>query len=514
MRGWIHGGVACALAIAVMGRATVAGAQQYDSPMASADQHAAPAPQGAVQATPASAGAEMANDDLAARVANLERALADAKCKEDAAKAKAACAPSAQVGGMIQLDDAAFGNENAATRAAVNSGSLKPFNNGEEFRRARIWVTGDMFDNMDYKIEMDFASTSRPKFKDVYADLLYLPYVGNFRIGHFKEPYSLEELTSDRFITFMERNMVCDANSIVPERNIGVEFWGYNECQTATYQIGCFLNEDSVEDPPEWPLNANNNPTTPTGFADINPQQAMTMRATYLPWYDEATQGRGLWHTGVAYSYRNDTGIQNTTTGQTILFPNYGIKPEAHLAPNVVSLNNFPAVDNQLLGIEQAFVYGPLSVQAEYYADYVNEGGRLQNATFTAGYAYVSYFLTGENRTYNRQGGYFDRVRPYTNFFRVRTCDGVQSGWGAWELAYRWSYSDFYSGLPTAEQNVNYGNPGRVRDNTIGLNWYWNPNMRLMFNYVFSDFDRVNAGSVLTHGMTENTFEMRASLDF
>ena len=29
------------------------------------------------------------------------------------------------------------------------------------------------------------------------------------------------------------------------------------------------------------------------------------MRATWLPWYDEATEGRGLIHTGVAYSHRD-----------------------------------------------------------------------------------------------------------------------------------------------------------------------------------------------------------------
>ena len=67
---------------------------------------------------------------------------------------------------------------------------------------------------------------------------------------------------------------------------------------------------------------------------------------------------------------------------------------------------------------------------------------------FYGGYAFVSYFLTGENRPYNRKMGVFDRVKPYEDFFRVRDCDGnVSTGHGAWELAYRFSYIDMLDGM-------------------------------------------------------------------
>ena len=46
--------------------------------------------------------------------------------------------------------------------------------------------------------------------------------------------------------------------------------------------------------------------------------------------------------------------------------------------------------------------------------------------------------------------GVFDRVRPYEDFFRVRTCDGRRAtGRGAWEVAYRFSYIDMLDGLTT-----------------------------------------------------------------
>jgi hypothetical protein len=87
---------------------------------------------------------------------------------------------------------------------------------GTEFRRARIFMKGDIYKNVGYKVEYDFAGGGRPSFKDVYLKLKEIPYAGNFRVGHFKEPFGLEELTSSRFITFMERGL---NNVFAPSRN-------------------------------------------------------------------------------------------------------------------------------------------------------------------------------------------------------------------------------------------------------------------------------------------------------
>jgi phosphate-selective porin OprO/OprP len=128
---------------------------------------------------------------------------------------------------------------------------------------------------------------------------------------------------------------------------------------------------------------------------------------------------------------------------------------------------------------EIAFLYGPFSVQAEYMAAmYARDPGR-SDPTFDGGYINTSYFLTGENRGYNRKEGRFDRVKPYENFFRVRDEDGqVATGKGAWELAYRYSWIDL---------NEDGIAGGRASDHTFGLNWYLTPYSRMMLNYVHSD---------------------------
>jgi len=106
-----------------------------------------------------------------------------------------------------------------------NKTSYGDWGDRSEFRRARIFVRGEAFYVIDYKLEMDFAdnpsvytgNNQSTSFKDVYISVTKLPWLGHVRVGHFKEPFGLEQATSTRFITFMERS-VGDEPAIVPGR--------------------------------------------------------------------------------------------------------------------------------------------------------------------------------------------------------------------------------------------------------------------------------------------------------
>ena len=437
-----------------------------------------------------------------ARLADLEKQVKTMKDKEAEAKKKAESQPTVTPFGMIQLDTAAFHQND------TSHGSNGDAINATKFRRVRLGVAGDLFPNMDYKVEMEFVSDTRPTMKDVYFTVKELPLIENVRVGHFKEPFGLEQQTSDKFITFMERSMA-DEGFIAPARNLGIMNFGWTESQRATWAIGGFVNEPQIEDPPQFP------PTTAqvtNATADDRAQAALTMRTTYLPWYDEATEGRGLWHTGLGYSYRADKGFRNNSVaGDGTIEKDYSVRPEARFAPIILNTSALPADHNQLLGAETAFVYGPFSFQSEYFADFI-ENSTMGDITFTGYYAYFSYFLTGENRPYNRKAGCFDRVRPFTNFFRLHTCDGVESGWGAWEVGYRFSYVDMFDGIPANQRTVGLG---RAADHTLGVNWYLNPYSRIMCNYILSDYDRVDvAQGALVKNNLLNTLELRAQFDF
>jgi len=429
-------------------------------------------------------GEQKAGGDLAARVEELEKALKKVADKEAADKAKAATKPTVVLGGRM-LADAVFFNQNAASRAALGDAQDSVF-----FRSLRLQASGEMFDVFAYKLEVDFAgkvdASSLPAnnpsfweqvaFKDIYLQVKELPLLGNVRVGHFKEPFSLDQLDSALVLTFMERNL---ADVFAPARNMGVMALDCNEEQTWTWAYGLFRQMDE----------------TPPFASNDNGGWAFTARTTWLPWYDEPSGGRGLLHLGMAYRFLDfDSATQRIRQ-----------RPETSVGPRVVDTGIVGHMQNvNEIGPELAFVYGPFSLQSEWIGAFYNRGDGFDNLYFNGYYVYASYFITGEHRTYNRREGRFDRIRPFENFFRVRTGDGsVATGMGAWELAYRYS-------------NISLDDPGagvlggRANDHTLGLNWYLNPYSRLMWNYVHTNASTANHGP----DVPMDILEMRAQFDF
>jgi phosphate-selective porin OprO/OprP len=93
------------------------------------------------------------------------------------------------------------------------------------------------------------------------------------------------------------------------------------------------------------------------------------------------------------------------------------------------------------------------------------EGGILQ---FKGSYVYVSYFLTGETRLYDKNHGIFTRVRPRKNFsLRNHTYGGL-------EIEGRYSRLDLDDGDVQG---------GRMHIFTAGATWYLFPVFKLKFNY-------------------------------
>jgi phosphate-selective porin OprO/OprP len=272
----------------------------------------------------------------------------------------------------------------------------------------------------------------------------------------------------------MERAMIVEL--LAPSRAVGVMATNHTENERATFSAGAFATEDG-----------------PRVRSD-DQATSFTARATWLPWYDEATEGRGLLHTGVAWTYRN--AFEDT----------FGLsaRPEAHLSQRIVDIDVLGVEHINTLGLEAAFVYGPFSVQSEYISGWLSPIGGGDEYNVDGFYVYASYFLTGENRRYKTTSGCFDRVKPYENFFHVCTCDGRRAtGKGAWEVAYRYSHMDLDD---DAILNGYYGT------HTLGLNWYLNPYTRMMLNYVHLDMDPHSAD--FPGKSQQDAFQMRAQIDF
>jgi phosphate-selective porin OprO/OprP len=265
---------------------------------------------------------------------------------------------------------------------------------GVEIRRARLYFSGLIYDNVEYKLQFDFAGGDAD-LKDAYLGLTDFP-LGKLRMGHFKEPFSLEELTSSKYITFLERAL---PNIFAPSRNTGFMLHNTASDERTTTAIGMFRSTDDYgEDVDDGGYN-------------------ITGRVTALPIYED--KGANLLHLGAAYSYRNpDDSIR------------YRQRPEAHLTDRFVDTGTFAGDQVDLVGLEAAWVNGPLSLQGEYMMASADRLGSGSDVDFDGYYVQASYFLTGEHRKYKTTEGAFSRTKPKKNY-------SAAGGSGAWEIKAR-----------------------------------------------------------------------------
>ncbi len=368
---------------------------------------------------------------------------------------------------------------------------------GTEFRRARLFVSGTMYKRIAFKWQFDWAG-GKSKLKDGWIGITGYP-VG-VKVGHFKEPFSLEELTSSKYISFMERSL---PNVFAPGRNQGIMVYGSHfEDSRMTWAVGIFREVDDY------------------GYHSEDGGYNGTVRVTGLPWY--VRKGRKLFHIGLAYSIRNPNY-------ETVKFKS---NPETHLTDALVSTGSIPASTASILGFESALVFNSFSLQGEYMKanidrynpDNANVPSGFSDPEFDGYYLYGSWFITGENRHFKNKSASFGRVKPKRNFLDDK-------GPGAWEVALRYSHLDL---VHTARYDDNgmimdgsiYG--GKLSTITLGLNWYLTPNSRVMLNYINADvhnddfylenmnnaIEAVIVGDAHFSGGSAHIFQIRFQLDF
>jgi phosphate-selective porin OprO/OprP len=408
-----------------------------------------------------------------------------------------------QLSGVFQVDGVMF-DQDAANKLPLVAGGVGEIENGADFRRARLGARAALANNMNAFMQFDFAFQGRPTFTDLWVEWTDLPLVGNVRVGQWKQPFSLEVVSSFRYTTFMERSSLFQA--FTPFRHIGIGFYDHADDLMSTWAAS-YLRTGQDQFGGSLSTSGGN------GFAG---------RITRLAWYDEA-EGRAYLHLGGAYflnappnsaiAFRSIPEIfvgENAPDGVgTAGFPVPGVFNGTPFFVNTGTLQNVDQVHTW--GAESLWVHGPLSVQAEAMAAVVDREAATA-ALLHGEYMQVGWFLTGEHRPYDRAGGAIDRVRPFEDFFLVRTDAGPARGKGAWEVAVRISHIDL------DDANVS----GGVMDNfTFGVNWYCNPFCKVVFNYIHSwrqsptsPPGAAGLGPAVAVNSEANAFGIRAQMDF
>jgi phosphate-selective porin OprO and OprP len=331
------------------------------------------------------------------------------------AAAPALASPEFKLRGRMHLDGALWGEDDV------------PLNDSVFFRRTRLGVTGKIDDNWSGIIEYDFAENGTSA-NDVMINRKFGQ--GTLKIGQFKVPMGLNELTSSNSILFIER--ASNSNVVADARRIGVGYdWFQGDFGFQTMAFGRAIGGGQGGD-------------TSLGLGG---------RMVYAPKLGEDS----FFHFGLsaAFEDRRDDNVLR-----------FRDRPEARPGGGVrlIDTGNIADVEDTFkYGVELAYQAGPFSAEAEYLSVDVN-GTAGAEPTFGGYHVQASWVLTGEKRSY--RNGVFRGVTP------------GQAGRGAWEVAARFSSVDL----------IDSGFQGGEQENlTLGLNYYASPNVRFMVNYIFID---------------------------
>jgi phosphate-selective porin OprO/OprP len=371
---------------------------------------------------------------------------------------------SISVNGRVHADYRSFSED------STNANAADTF----DVRRAYIGVTGKFYNDWTFDVTADVAQTSAPQLDVAWLNWgRYKPIQA--RAGQFKMPFSLEELTSSRFIDFQERSLV---NSLVPAKERGAMLHG--SPGTGLF-YGVALSNGAGK-------NANE------GSAIEDSKDVIArLGANAAEWLgnkDMVLHVAGAYSTGTIPGGVSPVGSGVRTEGRGLTFFNTAVMGAAT-----------DDVDRERMGGELSLAWGPIKAQGEYVKSNFDwtAGGIGFDRDIKAYYAEAMWLITGEKYADAYRGGAYAAIKPKNAF--------GSGGWGAWEIGVR--YTDF----DAEDFPASAGLTNKATAYTVGVKWIPVTNVRFYLNYVKTDFDTPVA---VSGGTTddEEAITLRAAVYF
>ncbi len=372
------------------------------------------------------------------------------------------------------------------------------FSNGAIIRRARFGVKVTLHEKFFGELDMDFA------YNEVELKDLYVGYKVNDRFsikaGNFKEPLSMERLTSSRYLSAMERPMAVQTFAGGRKLGVAATTWGNHWWLSA----GVFGSEVSI-------LQKERNRGS-DGWG-------VSARAAYSP----IVKKDFVLHLGGYASYRTPEawGSDDMRWVYFAAFPETRVDSRRFVRAKIGDGGDGGYVDNyKVMGAEFALKYRKLFIFGEYLNvpiaryDFDNDVRfNIEDARFDGWYATVSYMIFGEQRSYSKSDAEFVPSR-------------VTRRGGNLELMARVSTID----MNDAAQKGYWIEGGAATNYTISLSWSPNNNILIGLNYMFVDNDKyaddkgdifVRDGNIALHespnwqnGIDFNVLQLRLLLSF
>ena len=390
---------------------------------------------------------------------------------------------SASLRALVQFDAAYYGQTRPATAPDLSSGT--------NFRRARIGVEGVLFTDWFYAFLYDMGGTAveGSRLSDAY-----LQYNGfapvRFRTGSFGTPEGLEDQTGVADLIFAERAAPADL-----ARNIAAGDGRQNLVSVfangENYYVSASLSGARAGDP-----------------AFFDEQQALVTRGAVR-----------------VLANRDSNVVINGTTTYVYKVADTAASPGGGSPLTLAALPEHSVDATRLISTGAINADGLFSWALEAGANYKNfymQGGYfdftiyrrdsvLADPSFGGWYAQGTWVLTGERRRFNVATQTWQSPAPA----KVFAPDG--GGWGAWELAARYSWTDlnYRAGILGAALPLGGIRGGTQSAWTVGLNWYPNTALRFLLDYQNVDVDRLSTAAPYDDvGQTVDIFSLRSQIAF
>lgn len=366
---------------------------------------------------------------------------------------------SMSIRGRAHLDVARY-NQDSKSKAATGGG----LDSGANFRRAELGVEGTFMRDWGYHANFQFGDSGHERAGVIKET--YLSYNGidgiSLMAGAIKTPATLDDTTSSNDITFIERATLANLNTSLGAGAGRIAFGGRGH--TDNFYASLFYSMNTIS------TTAN---TSSEGSAVV---------------------GR----TAFRFKPMENTNVHLGASGTFKFDPDGPVRfrdrPELRVDPTrLIDTGSIAADSAYVFGPEFAASYGPFRLQSEYNYFKVNRSDGFSDPDFSSWYVQGSWVITGEKYKYSMSKAAYSGVKPSSPF----TMGG---GIGAWEIAARYSQTDLDynvgSGAATAA-NIRGGEQDII---TVGLNWYPINNVRMLFEYLNVDVERLDgAGASADH---------------
>ncbi len=373
-------------------------------------------------------------------------------------------------------------------------------------RRARLGGTLTFYKDYVARVEGEYAGGSTTLTYG-YVDINKFP-VAKLRLGQFKPFYGLERSMSTNFVDFQERSLADALLGSTFDR--GVMLFG-SPTPGFTYSLA-YVNGTGTADENNVKVDGKDYTARLTGnFAEL------------MSWKDAVVHIGGFYADGNEASRRQAGFIpvgQTEGRGTQFFATTCASATCGGTAATANAFNEH--VGRTRSGFETAIAYGAIKFQGEAINTSFDGDGFSRD--IDAWYANLVWNVTGESFADIYKEGVFGRLRPKNNY------KAGADGWGAFQVGLRYSQFDAsdFKATNAAGTGILLNNAAGTSDGllvatneaeswTLGINWIFNPNVRVVTNLIRTNFDTpivVRANGINKSLNNEEALTMRAQFDF